>query len=95
MRLPDLPIEPLEERGKSRAQLAQESNDVLLDLLRPYYRDDTYGASVFLWWLLKQKEDEEELLPAEADVDALADELLLPADWLHRVLELLSRTRSS
>ena len=89
MRLPELPVEPLDERGKSRAQLAQESNDVLRDLLRPYYGDDSWGAMVFLWWLLKQKEDEEELIPPDADVDALADELLLPADWLRRVLELL------
>ena len=44
---------------------------------------------VFLWWLLKQKEDEEELLPAAAGVEELADELLLPAEWLQRVLELL------
>ncbi len=29
MRLPELPVEPLDERGKSRAQLAKESNDVL------------------------------------------------------------------
>jgi 5-methylcytosine-specific restriction enzyme B len=88
MRLPELPVEPLDERGKSRAQLAKESNDVLRDLLRPYY-DDSWGAMVFLWWLLKQKEDEEQLIPAGVDVDALADELLLPADWLRRVLELL------
>jgi 5-methylcytosine-specific restriction protein B len=89
MRLPDLPVEPLDERGKSRAQLAKESNDVLRDLLRPYYGDDSWGAMVFLWWLLKQKEDEEELIPEDGSVEEVADELLLPAEWLRRVLELL------
>ena len=33
MRLPELPVEPLDERGKSRAQLAKESNDALRSLL--------------------------------------------------------------
>jgi 5-methylcytosine-specific restriction enzyme B len=88
-RLPELPIEPLDERGKSRAQLAKESNDALRDLMRPYYGDDSWGAMVFLWWLLKQREDEEEVLVEAGDLAELADELLLPADWLQRVLELL------
>ena len=44
MRLPELPVEPLDERGKSRAQLAKESNDALRDLLRPYYGDDQLGG---------------------------------------------------
>jgi 5-methylcytosine-specific restriction protein B len=89
IRLPELPVEPLKEPGKSRAQLAKESNDVLVDLLRPYYKDDLWGAMVFLWWLLKQRQGEEELAAARSDVDQLADELLLPAEWLQRVLELL------
>jgi 5-methylcytosine-specific restriction protein B len=89
MRLPELPVEPLDERGKSRAELAKESNDVLCDLMRPYFEDDSWGAMAFLWWLLKEKEDDEELVPPEVDLEALADELLLPAEWLHRVLELL------
>ena len=89
MRLPELPVEPLDERGKSRAQLAKESNNVLHDLLQPYYGDDSWGAMVFLWWLLKQKEDEEELIVPDLDIEELADELLLPAEWLRRVLELL------
>lgn len=89
MRLPELPVEPLDERGKSRAQLTKESNDVLHELLLPYYGDDSWGAMAFLWWLLKQKEDDEELIPPGTDIEELADELLLPAEWLHRVLELL------
>jgi 5-methylcytosine-specific restriction enzyme B len=89
MRLPELPIEPLDERGKSRAQLAKESNNALRDLLRPYYGDDSWGAMVFLWWLLKQKEDDEELIPLGGDLEEVADELLLPAEWLSGVLELL------
>ena len=89
MRLPELPVEPVNERGKSRAQLTKESNDVLRDLLRPYYGDDSWGAMVFLWWMLKQKEDEDDLIPPGTDIDELSDELLLPAEWMRRVLELL------
>jgi 5-methylcytosine-specific restriction protein B len=89
MRVPELPVEPIDERGKSRAQLAHESNDVLRNLLVPYFGDDTWGAMVFLWWLLKDREDETTLLPPPLDVEALADELLLPVEWLQRVLELL------
>ena len=90
MRLPELPLEPLDERGKSRAQLAKQSNDALRNLLAPYYGDDSWGAMVFLFWLLKEREGETELLPPEAEVGALADELLLPAEWVQRVLELLA-----
>src|SRR5205807_174651 len=89
MRLPELPVEPLDERGKSRAQLATESNDALRDLMRPYYGNDSWGAMVFLWWLLKERKEDEELIKDAADVEELADELLLPAEWLKRVLELL------
>ena len=89
MRLPEIPIEPLDERGKSRAQLAKESNDALRDLLVPYYGEDSWGAMVFLWWLLKERDDDDDLIATGGDVEALADELLLPAEWLQRVLELL------
>jgi 5-methylcytosine-specific restriction protein B len=47
------------------------------------------GATAFLWWLLKERHAEEELLPPGEDLDQLADELLLPVEWLQRVLELL------
>ena len=40
MRLPELPIEPLSEHGKSRAELALESNDALRALLLPHFGDD-------------------------------------------------------
>jgi hypothetical protein len=53
MQLPELPVEPLDERGKSRAQLAKESNDVLRDLLTPYFGDDRWGPIRFLWWRLQ------------------------------------------
>jgi 5-methylcytosine-specific restriction enzyme B len=89
MRLPELPVEPLDERGKSRAQLAKESNDVLRELLVPYFGDDSWGAMVFLWWLLKEKQEEPVVRPPATDVTALADELLLPPEWLQLVLDLL------
>ena len=90
MRLPELPVEPIDERSKSRAQLAKESNEALRTLLVPYYGDDSWGSMVFLFWLLEQRESEAQLLPPQADVGALADELLLPAEWVQRVLELLA-----
>jgi hypothetical protein len=52
MRLPELPIEPLFEQGKSRAELAAASNDALRALLLPYFGDDVSGAVRFLWWRL-------------------------------------------
>ena len=51
MGLSDLPVGPLDEERKSRGQLAKESNDVLRDLLEPYFGDDSWGAMAFLWWL--------------------------------------------
>jgi 5-methylcytosine-specific restriction protein B len=89
MRLSELPIEPLDERGKSRAELAKLSNDALHELMLPYFEDDTWGAMVFLWWLLKQKSDDADLVTTTGDIEELADELLLPAEWISRVLELL------
>jgi 5-methylcytosine-specific restriction protein B len=90
MRLPELPVEPIDERSKTRAQLATESNDVLRELLVPYYGEDSWGAMVFLWWLLKQKKkDDEDLITSASDVERLADELLLPTEWVRRVLDLL------
>jgi 5-methylcytosine-specific restriction protein B len=38
---------------------------------------------------LKHKQEEEDLIPRGDGVEELADELLLPADWLRRVLELI------
>jgi hypothetical protein len=53
MRLPELPVEPLEEHGKSLAELALESNDALRTLLLPYFGDDAGGPVQFLWWRLQ------------------------------------------
>lgn len=47
-----LSIQPLDEHGKSQAALAKESNDVLRELLNPYFANDPLGPVVFLWWLL-------------------------------------------
>jgi len=53
MRLPELPIEPLSEHGKSRAELALESNDALRTILLPHFGDDAWGPVQFLWWRLQ------------------------------------------
>jgi hypothetical protein len=53
MRLPELPIEPLSEHGKSRAELARESNDALRTLLLAHFGDDAWGPVQFLWWRLQ------------------------------------------
>lgn len=47
-----LPIPPLNEHGKSKAALAKESNDVLRDLMKPYFANDPWGPIEFFWWLL-------------------------------------------
>jgi hypothetical protein len=52
-----LPIPPLDERGKSKAALAKESNDILRELLEPYFPNDPWGPVVFLWWLLNSSRD--------------------------------------
>ena len=52
MRLTDLPANPLEERGRSRAELAKESNDILRELMKPYFGADSWGPVRFLWWHL-------------------------------------------
>jgi hypothetical protein len=43
MRLDELPVTPMQERGRSRAELAKESNDVLRQLLKPYFGEDSWG----------------------------------------------------
>jgi hypothetical protein len=53
MQLPELPVEPLCEHGKSRAELAVESNEALRTLLLPYFGDDAWGPVQFLWWRLQ------------------------------------------
>ena len=90
MRLPELPVEPLDETGEDRAPSSPRSRTTFCATSRGLTSsDDPWGAMVFLWWLLKYKQDEEELFPQEADLDVLADELLLPVEWLREVLELL------
>ncbi len=89
MRLPELPVEPLDERGKSRAQLAKESNDALLDLLAPYYGDDSMGGNGLPVVAPEAAGGRCGAASDRGDVEELADELLLPADWVQRVLELL------
>ena len=53
MRLPELPIEPLHQAGKSCAELATDSNAAFRELLRPYFGDDVWAAVRFLWWRLQ------------------------------------------
>jgi hypothetical protein len=53
MRLSELPVDPLPEHGKSRAELAIESNNALRTILLPYFRDDAWGPVQFLWWRLQ------------------------------------------
>jgi 5-methylcytosine-specific restriction protein B len=89
MRHPELPVEPLTEDGKTAGQLAVESNEALLSLLAPHFGDDSWGAMVFLWWLLKRYRPDDIVEPVVEDIEAVANELLLPADWLRTVVELL------
>jgi 5-methylcytosine-specific restriction enzyme B len=89
MRHPELPVEPLSEQSKTAGQLAVESNDSLLSLLSPYFGDDSWGAMVFLWWLVKRYRPADIVEPVIEDIEAVAEELLLPPEWLRTVVELL------
>ena len=88
--LDDVPLDPIDENGKSRGELATESNRVLFELLETLIPDDSWGKSSFLWWLLERSKttDVRIIRPVEGLKD-LADELLLSPGWLEEVVELL------
>jgi 5-methylcytosine-specific restriction protein B len=87
--LPDVPLDPLDEAGKSAAELAVESNNALHDLLEPYLPGDPWGQMVFLWWLLTRTSGKVAGVGTARGLDELAEDLLLPTTWLQTMLDLL------
>lgn len=80
LQLPELP------EGLSQAEAAVWSNDTLYRTLEPYFGNDAWAMQEFSWWAIKRSNDE----PDGPDrIEALAEELLLPADWIRRTLRLL------
>jgi 5-methylcytosine-specific restriction enzyme B len=94
MQLPELPVDPPDEQGKSRGTLAVESNDRLKELMEPHIPGDSWGQMVFLWWLLERSRGGEIKVDGGAkDISDLADALLLDEEWLRTVIELLEDKR--
>lgn len=80
LHLPQLPDD------LSQADAAIWTNDTLYRALEPYFGNDAWGMQEFTWWALKRTNPE----PAEPDrIEALANELLLPPEWIRRSLRLL------
>jgi dynein-related subfamily AAA family protein len=70
-------VSPINEEDKSTGHLAVESNDRLRDRVGALLPEDPWGQMLFLWWLRDW-----------APPDVLAEELLLPQEWLDEVKEL-------
>lgn len=87
MQLPDLGLDPLDETDKGAGQLATESNDLLHGLLEPHLPDDSWGQMRFLYWL--RDRDNTQTSTTKLGLAKLADDLLLPEDWLAEVIDVL------
>lgn len=69
-----LRLSPLDERGKTVGELAVESNELIRSRLEPLLPDDPWGQMLFAWWMR-----------GWAPTSSLAEELLLPQEWLDEV----------
>lgn len=69
-----LRLSPLDEDGKSVGDLAVESNNVIRATLEPLLPGDPWGQTQFAWWMR-----------GWAPSSSLAEELLLPQEWLDEV----------
>lgn len=86
MALPELGIDiPDSLDDLSPGRRIEWTNQALRDKLRPLLPGDTRAHSEFLYWL----RDEQPKAAAPEDLDALAEKLLVEADWLNEVVELL------
>jgi hypothetical protein len=68
--------------GLSPGAAAAATNDLLRERLEPHFPEDPWGMQEFSWWLLHR-----EAVP-HAPLKSLAEELLLPEEFLARVLSL-------
>ncbi|MCY3948996.1 MAG: AAA family ATPase, partial [Acidimicrobiaceae bacterium] len=82
-------------RSRPSGRAVVESNDLLLEILRPHFTDgesvDTWGMRTFLYWLAWENRPDEpaERWVDEADLEMLAGELLCEVDFLEEVVGLL------
>jgi hypothetical protein len=74
-------------RFLSPGQYASETNELLRERLAPFFGTDTHGMKRFLYWLAGQKQ------PPPSDFQQLADDLLLPLEFIEEVAELLRERR--
>ncbi len=98
-------IAVLHRAGGHTGAVAMRSNDLLLELCRPYFtrngRIDTWGISRFLYWLVRRdgggKPAQPNQLPttsleltlSDAEFEKLSDDLLCDADYLRELVALL------
>ncbi len=69
-----LRLGPLDEQSKTVGELAVESNEVIRARLEPLLPGDPWGQMLFAWWMR-----------GWAPTSSLAEELLLPQEWLDEV----------
>ena len=83
-----------EEHGDT-GTVVMRSNNLLLDVLGPYFEGDgvvdTWGVARFLYWLAWEYREDEPAVPwvDEADLAELADDLLCDVGLLEDIVELL------
>ena len=82
--------------GLNSGAVVMRANDLLLDTLRPHFSDngdvDTWGMSKFLYWVMERhaNDDEaEEPWVDEADLAALAEDLLSDVGFVKDIVSLL------
>ncbi|WP_419853396.1 AAA family ATPase [Candidatus Poriferisodalis sp.] len=82
--------------GLNSGAVVMRANDLLLDTLRPHFSDDgdadTWGMSKFLYWVMERHangDETEEPWVDEADLPALADDLLCDVRFLKDIVALL------
>ncbi len=81
--------------GISKGEMAVRTNGLLRERLEPYFGDDTFGMSRFLYWLrwLEERSDKDEEEQKKSDLEALADSLLLDESFLEEIIGLLREKR--
>jgi len=80
--------------AESPAELAIESNDLIRERLVPYFDDDTYGMSRYLYWLADEEAEAEGEDADDEGYQALSDALYLDdSGWIEDAVDLLKRKR--
>ena len=77
----------------SRGEQHVRANDALREVLEPHFPGDPWAQAQFLYWLRTRPEGSAETLDDGDSIDALAEELHLPADYLHELRQMLIEKR--